>query len=334
MRASLPLALAATLLLATPAVSQADDLSRVPAQLVGHSKHGHHHHHAHGRWHHHSRHYHRSRVYSPSRVRFHLSFGSLYSPYRSYYAHPYCYGTRVYRYGYSTYPYGTYYGVSSRLQHFLPPTTQPAEIAFGPQAVKQFMGVDRDFALGDLKADEPALVLGKPVANKIEPKVRQTNWEARRRALSFMNRGDDAFARGQYAAAIADYDKAIENAPDLAEGYLRRAFGLIAAGEYESAFAAVERAVAVDPAVVNDPRFEAEDLYQGNDQVKKAHLEKVAEAALADRNDGKPLVLLGLMLHFDRQVLRAERFFKQAIIVSEQASPTARAFLPKANDPI
>lgn len=308
--------------------SRADDIGRFSVIPAGHSHHGHHHHGAHHGHRHGHYHGHYNYGYRPN-VRLQIGIGSLgfgygnygyggYVPYRSYYyADPYCYGPTYYRYGSSFYPSGVYFGAGNDLRDLLPPAVQPDE-----------------FALDAPARDDAPLVLGAAAARPIELKVREVNWDARRRALNFMDRGDTAFSQAQYAASLADYDKAILNAPDMAEGYLRQTLAMLAAGQYKDAADALQRAVTIDPEVTTNARFEIDDLYQGNAEQKKQHLEALAQAALADEHNGNYLVLLGAMLHFDRQILRAEKFFLQAAGLGGTAADTATAFLPEKNGAI
>ena len=335
-------------------IAQAGGFSVVP---VGHSHHAHggyhnvHYGHGYGGYHYgnyapsrlrYGNYYGYSRFgYAPSSFGLQLNFGRLgvgyrnYTPYRTYYVAPSCYGSiyypavpSCYQSNYYGSPYDIYYHSGTSSSYYTRPLTQPAEAAYGPQAVKRFMGVDPNFALGDLVRDDPKLVLGAPVTASIAPKVRETNWDAHRRAYTFMDRGDTAFAQGQYAAALADYDKAIQNAPDLPETHLRQAFGLMASGRYSAATSAIGRAISVDPKVTTDIRFELTDLYNGNAQAKQAHFEAIAKAALAAPNDSELLILLGAALHYDRQVLRAEKFFQRAADMGGEAAPLAEKFLP------
>jgi len=67
-------------------------------------------------------------------------------------------------------PWGIAYAPGTgQLSYYLPPIHAPAELNYGPQAMKQFMGVPRDFAMGPLAQPQGAPADPAPA---IEPRVR------------------------------------------------------------------------------------------------------------------------------------------------------------------
>jgi hypothetical protein len=94
-----------------------------------------------------------------------------------------------------------------------PAVYAPAGIAYGPDAVKEFMGVDRDFAKGPLVASgEPIIVRdtfddGARVVIS-EPKHGErvvSHPDAKARAERFISTGDAEFGEQQYHAAAQRY---------------------------------------------------------------------------------------------------------------------------------
>ena len=160
-----------------------------------------------------------------------------YDPYQ-YRAHVPAIATRPVGYGYS---YGGYdcpltgrsYGyVRPSNYYFLPPTSVPAELNYGPQAMKRFMGLPPNYPApaGNLsnRATIPNIV-----ATPAKPRV--ANFETRERALHFQRQGDQLFAKQKAHEALQQYKKATQTAPDLTSGYIRQGFALIATNRYELA---------------------------------------------------------------------------------------------------
>lgn len=66
-------------------------------------------------------------------------------------------------------------------------------------------------------------------------------------AAAWSNRGNVRVRQNQLAAAIADYDKAIELAPQVPDPYLNRGAAREGLGEWDAAIADYDRVLAVDP---------------------------------------------------------------------------------------
>lgn len=69
----------------------------------------------------------------------------------------------------------------------------------------------------------------------------------RDRAGTHVNRGIIHMNRHAYRLALADFDYAIQLAPDLAEGHINRGAALLAQNNYEGAIAAIDRGLALTP---------------------------------------------------------------------------------------
>lgn len=290
-------------------------LFRTQNNNVGVRKADGHPHHQHDHGHHHHRHNHGSLSFSfglPSYRSFSYSAG-----------YPYGYSNNYYRY---PDPHGTYYNPrSNQVEYYLPPVYYPAELAYGPQAMKQFMGVDRNFALGALlnPTDRDALV--RP--EKTELLLRTSNLETLRRAEKFITMGDRLFRDGKYHEALQQYKKASRTAPDLARSYFRQGHALNATNRPEFAATAFKRGLAVDPTQAESD-FRLDDIYGGAELVKTAHLESLANTILARPDDADLLFSLGAFLHFNGEAKRAKKFFVRAFELSRKDH--LRAFLPEA----
>lgn len=67
------------------------------------------------------------------------------------------------------------------------------------------------------------------------------------RSATLINRGIVYLYRGQYAEALTDFDAAIANTPNLAEGYTHRGVALLAQHDYSSAIEALNQGLALEP---------------------------------------------------------------------------------------
>ena len=310
--------------------------------------HGHHHHGYYGGHYHighrHYGYYHRN----------------YYRPYYSYYPRTYIrysvpYYRSYYRSYYPSYYYPSYYGgygcASTSPGTYVPgvvaapvaPVYADASRAYGPDAVKEFLGIDRDFAKGplapqplvvDVKPSERAIVAA-PAEEKDEPAP--SNTAARQRAEKFVSFGDSKFGDQEYHSAAQRYRFAIEAAPDVANAHFRQGFAYIASNRYELAAKAIRRGLKLDPLFVNSS-FRVDDIYGPHRLAKGSHLDGLAKSALIDRGNADFYFLLGVMLHFDGQQDRAVKFFERANTLAGEDNAHIQAFLnppaPKAKDAV
>lgn len=71
-------------------------------------------------------------------------------------------------------------------------------------------------------------------------------------AAWYVGQGDAHAANAQHSLALLDYTCALEDDPDNALAYARRAFALIALGDDESALADLEQSLALDEALIEN----------------------------------------------------------------------------------
>lgn len=250
-------------------------------------------------------------------------YGYGYRPrlYRNFY-----YGNDYYPYGPSFYggyePHGIYYspydGYSS---YYLPPVFAPAELLYGPRAVKQFLGI----------ADQPQVLLRDDPPD--EPRVRVANATYRRKADQLITQGDVLFREQKYTHAIDRYKEAAERAPDMAETHWRKGHAYVAMHRYELAAAAFKRALALEPDVVRGD-FSLSQLYGPAATVKTSHLEALAGETLVRSDSADLYFLLGVFLRYDGQAERAEKFFVRALDLAGSKGGYLAAFFPKADEPV
>jgi tetratricopeptide (TPR) repeat protein len=229
---------------------------------------------------------------------------------------------------------GYYYNPQANFVDYYGLTTyEPAEIAYGPQAVKQFVGLDRNFALAPLReppARLPLLGLAErratPVAGA-KPIVRATNPEFRRKAEKYLADGDTLFRAQNFHSALQRYKLAANAAPDLVEAHWRHGHALVATGNYDLAASAFKRAIALTDDTTRGG-FQLRDLYGTAVLTKNGHLEALAGHALARSESSDPYFLLGVFLTYDGQRERAEKFFDRAADLAGISGGHIAAFEP------
>jgi hypothetical protein len=260
---------------------------------------------------------------------FALSVGSPYGGYSYYGAYPYPRHLDPWVYGrsYDGYvsPYGTYYSPQTGyVDHYLPPIHYPAELMYGPQAVRRFMGLDRV----PVPAVPPAIAApAGPAAEALPaPKVRASNAAARERAQHFLSAGDRLFREQKHHEALQRYKNAASAAPDVADAYFRQGFALVATNRFDLAAAAFRRGLTLEPNWA-ESLFRLDELYGDADLAKQAHIDALAGAALDAPEDADLMFVLGVVLHFDGQAERARRFFVRSRELAADGAPHLDGFL-------
>lgn len=71
--------------------------------------------------------------------------------------------------------------------------------------------------------------------------------DRRNRAATFVNRGIIHLNRSESTEALADFDRAVQLTPDLAEAHTNRAAALLEQNDYQGAVAAIDRALTLEP---------------------------------------------------------------------------------------
>jgi tetratricopeptide (TPR) repeat protein len=219
--------------------------------------------------------------------------------------------------------YGTYYNPSyNYVEYYLPSTYQPAELAFGPQAVKQFMGVDRNFALGPLQ-NAPRVVEREVIREAAKPVVKEIDWDARQKADRYIELGDNFFKQQKFHDALLRYRLAIGASPEYAVAHLRHGFSLVANRRYEEAAVALTKAFTLDPQL---PRsgFRVDQLYADNRMAREAHEEALAQATLDEPANGNLHFVVGMWLVFNGQPERSRKFFEKAKALGVEAAAAGK----------
>ena len=236
------------------------------------------------------------------------------------------YGLGAYDYGYSTY----YNPRSSYVDYYLPPVYYPAELNYGPQAVKQFLGVDRTFGLGPLlnntpQVNQPIVIdRSNTVREAAKPVVKEINWEARKKADRFIEIGDQRFQEQKFHDALLRYKMAIEASPDYAVAHLRHGFSLIGNRRYEEAAVALKKAFTLDSEIVKSG-FRIDQLYDDNRLARQAHEEGLAQAVLDAPSSGDLHFVMGMWLVFSGDLDRSRKFFEKARELGVDSGVVAQA---------
>jgi tetratricopeptide (TPR) repeat protein len=181
-------------------------------------------------------------------------------------------------------------------------------------------------------ADPPAPGVDRPapapVAAPRATLVRSSTITDRSKARQQIKLGNAAFLAGRYSDALTRYRNATEAAPDYAEAYYRKGHAYIASGKYELAAAAFRRGLELEPAA-NREGFRLDDLYGEKSVAKGVHLENLAAAALMRADVADNYFLLGLMLRFDGEHERAEKFLAKAAALSPAMRTAVARFVPE-----
>lgn len=214
---------------------------------------------------------------------------------------------------------GTYYVPSTGYLSYSAPTTyQPAELAYGPQAVRQFLGMPRVQPEPASSLSTEAKVLAalykskeasKSVAS-VADKVRTSNVDSRRRADQFLSQGDVYFKEQKYQQAAQRYKLAAEAAPDVAEAYWRLGHAYMASNRTDLAAGAFTRAMRTS-GDLGRGGFSLKKLYGESHIARESHLESLAAEAMERMDDTQPLLVMAVSLHYAGETERAAKFFER-----------------------
>jgi len=149
----------------------------------------------------------------------------------------------------------------------------------------------------------------------------------RMRADRLISRGDQAFADQVFARATALYRDAIAKAPDYPEAHFRLAHAYVATRQYNLALKSALLALELAGSSRRDG-FSLEDMYQGDNFVRRQHFQKLVDASLREPDDGGLAFLLGFTLHYGSEPDKAREFFLAAERLSGMQQTYVRDFLP------
>ena len=142
----------------------------------------------------------------------------------------------------------------------------------------------------EAKPAEPPLV--------IRSRTRESPPAARKRCERYVEIGDRFFGQQQYEDAISQYKNAAAAAPDMGLPLYRQTLAYIATRRFDTAIKTLRRAVLVDPDSVRS-KIVLDDLYAEQIAARNSHQELLAQRALETPEDPTPLLLLGLLMHFE-----------------------------------
>lgn len=206
-----------------------------------------------------------------------------------------------------------------------------------PQAVGQFLGMS-DLQPVQIKAPAVSNLLARlgvqPNLTVTKPNVRIANADARRTAERHIADGDVLFRAQNFNSALQRYKLAANFAPDMAEAYWRQGHAMVATHNYELATSAFKRAIAMTDDI-HRGGFHLDQIYGGAAMTKNAHLESLAEWALARPDSSEPYFLLGVFLNYDQQAERADKFFDYASDLAGMSGGHILVFQrPDAEEPV
>lgn len=237
---------------------------------------------------------------------------------------PNYYQSTVYANNYFT-PYGVYYRPSDNFVEYYLPPYEPAELRWGPQAMNQFFGVSRNFAMGPLLSENltdlpnptyPTLtpeMVNMVLGERKDPGLPEPSLPAaKERAARYVAFGDRLFKEQRIHEAMAKYRDAVAAAPDLAASQFRLGLGYLATGRMEEAAESFKRGMQLEPHYVFTTSFNLEELYAGNPLAKNALLEGIARRTLNDPTNADYLFDVGVVLYLDGQIETARKYFAAA----------------------
>jgi tetratricopeptide (TPR) repeat protein len=209
--------------------------------------------------------------------------------YPTYYAQPYHF---YYGASYSN-PYG--YNDYTPVYSSSYAATEPAETL---SLVAKLIAITKPKAGESPRAFEPRYIAAKPSVDSAA--------EARR----WMALGDAAFREGRFLDALTRYRTAADAAPSLAETHYRKGHAYLANGQYRLATTAFQQGAKLDRSGHREG-FNLNQIYT-SEEVKTTHLENLAALATMNSKDADAYYLLGVMLKYNGESERAEKFFSQA----------------------
>lgn len=251
-----------------------------------------------------------------------LGYGGYYGGYAPYYYSSGYYNASPYFYNQSPYFYNSYYGY---------PSCSYTTPSINYYATAPVVNVTRIVVR---KADPPAPGVDPPAPAPAAAKatlVRSSTITDRSKARQQIKLGNAAFLAGRYTDALTRYRNAAEAAPDYAEAHYRKGHAYIASGKYELAAASFRRGLNLEPSA-NREGFRLNDLYGEKSAAKGVHLENLAAAALMREDVADNYFLLGLMLRFDGEHERAEKFLAKAAALSPSMRTAVAKFLPDTTE--
>jgi tetratricopeptide (TPR) repeat protein len=147
---------------------------------------------------------------------------------------------------------------------------------------------------------------------KVQPRI--TTFRASKasdsRARDMIALGDAAFREGRYVDALTRYRDAVNYSPSYAEAKFRKGHAYLANGQYQMATQAFQAAFQLDPQGKRDG-FQLKELY-ATPATLNLHLENLAAVALAKGENADAHYLLGVLLRYNGEETRAEKFFAEA----------------------
>ena len=159
---------------------------------------------------------------------------------------------------------------------------------------------------------------------------RPPNREVRARAWRRIEAGDRNFREGDFRDALAHYRKSTEIDKQVAGGYFRTAFAMLALGRWTEATLSIERGLLLKPDWP-DSGFVLEELYT-TPAAKRSEFRKLQIAKQQTPHNADVRFMLGVMLHFDGQAEAAEVEFRRVVELTGQGDH-ALAFLPPSQEP-
>lgn len=267
---------------------------------------------------------------------YNYGFGAYYRPfygynvfYRPYYS-PIYYVGFGYGGGYG-YPCGGFYGASNTFYNPYAPLAQygyaSPTIGYSSPAIVINRIVVRNVAP---RAVAPAAIEVRDTGPTAAPPVtdRIVSLESKSRALKAIRIGDEAFRAGRYSDALRRYLDAANDAPTYAEAFFRKGQAYVALSQYRLAANSFKKGLALSPKTDREG-FSLDSIYGAGSVAKGVHMENLAAAATMDDHNADAYFLLGVMLRYNGESERANRFFAKAATLSRDLMAPVAVFVPE-----
>lgn len=245
--------------------------------------------------------------------------GRGFVPYNPYGYGQYPYGSQYYGGGYSN-PYGPY-GNNYNYGNAGAPYGYGYNYGGGYGGYRQYGSTTVTVVPGPQYGPNLTPQMPIPRQQRSRPRFEEESSEDNSRDLArrFIKLGDTYFGDQKYRDAIKRYDRAIQAAPRMAEGYFRKGHTRMALKQYDLAADAFRQGLDVQPDWPSNPDNPVR-LYGENRLARQAHMSALQDAVRRDQNNPDLLFVFGVELYCGGQVHQAHQALEHASNLTRQAA--------------
>ena len=166
----------------------------------------------------------------------------------------------------------------------------------------------------------------------VEPVIRPSNVEGKRRSIRLQAQGDEWFAKQNYLQAYAHYKQAASAAGDRGEPHFRMAFALAAMGHPDLAAPELKRGLRIEPNWAKSEERLDDIFGEKNELAKGSMLHKIAAWVKEDIRNPDRLFVMGVLLYFNDDADQALPFLQSADMIAGSPDYTQRFLKSPALD--